>query len=161
MRVSRLQQRSGCSSCLGILRELALLVMIAQCACGGYRGEIAANTSPSAMPVDVRVTLAPQYTEIRPGQTVAITARVSGTTDSAILWTVDDVVNGNARVGTLSASEDGLTVLYTAPDTPDRHLITAASLADPTNSATSVLLIIEPAPRQPGHLAGAHSFRTP
>jgi hypothetical protein len=67
------------------------------------------------------------------------TATVTGTTNTAVTWSVGGLVGGNLIVGTITQSG-----LYTGPPLqpdPAHVLITATSVADPTKSASEVVLI--------------------
>lgn len=73
------------------------------------------------------------------GATDAITASVTGTTNSAVTWSVGNVSGGNSTVGTISAAG-----IYTAPRVlpqPASETITATSAADTTKSASITLTI--------------------
>jgi len=67
------------------------------------------------------------------------TATVTGTSNTAVTWSVGGLVGGNIIVGTITASG-----LYTGPPIqpdPAHVLVTATSVADPTKSASEVILV--------------------
>jgi len=69
--------------------------------------------------------------------TLAITAAVANTSNTAVTWTVNGITNGNATYGTISGS--GLSVTYDAPaavPSPATFNVTATSVADTTKSAS-------------------------
>jgi hypothetical protein len=69
--------------------------------------------------------------------TLGITAKVTGSTNTGVTWSVNGVTNGNSTYGTISGS--GLTVTYDAPTTvpsPATFNITAISTADTSKSAS-------------------------
>jgi hypothetical protein len=69
--------------------------------------------------------------------TLAITAAVANTTNTAVTWTVNGITNGNATYGTIAGS--GLSVTYDAPaavPSPATFNVTATSVADTTKSAS-------------------------
>ena len=76
--------------------------------------------------------------------TLVITASVTGTTDTAVTWTVNGVTNGNTTYGTITGT--GLSVMYNAPaavPSPATFNVTVTSAADNTKSA-SVSVTITP-----------------
>jgi len=90
----------------------------------------------------VSVTLSPGATSLTTGSALSYTATVSGSTNSAVTWTVDGVQNGGSAIGTITGT--GNTVTYTAPATTGNHTVQATSLADPTKSASSAISILAP-----------------
>ena len=69
--------------------------------------------------------------------TQQFTATVTGTTNTAVTWSVDGITGGNTTVGTISTSG-----LYTAPTTATAHTVTATSVADSTKSASAAVTVI-------------------
>jgi hypothetical protein len=75
--------------------------------------------------------------------TLAITAAVVNTSNTAVTWTVNGVTNGNATYGTIAGS--GLSVTYDAPaavPSPATFNVTATSVADSTKSASVSVTIV-------------------
>ena len=75
--------------------------------------------------------------------TKQFTAVVTGTSNTAVTWSVGSVAGGNSIVGTISSSG-----LYTAPPippNPEQVYITATSVADPTKSANGLVSAVSPA----------------
>jgi hypothetical protein len=64
------------------------------------------------------------------------TATVTGTTNTAVSWSVDAVAGGNSTAGGISTSG-----LYTAPSQAGTHTVSATSMADPTKSATATVTV--------------------
>lgn len=113
-------------------------------ACSGGGGASSGSSpAPAAVAApSVSVTLASNPNQVAAGSAIAIAATVSGATNTSLVWSVDNITNGNATVGTISGS--GSSVTYTAPATLGSHTITAASLADPTKSASFSLMVQAP-----------------
>ncbi|MGD0324240.1 MAG: hypothetical protein ABSD45_10945 [Terriglobia bacterium] len=112
---------------LGISLSL-LMVMVG---CGGGT----TKTTPPAVAVSITTPTSAQIVPVN--GTLAITAAVANTTNTAVTWTVNGVTNGNSAYGTISGS--GLTVTYNAPPTVPGTAtfnITATSQADSTKSAS-------------------------
>jgi len=74
-------------------------------------------------------------------QTMQFTATVTGTTDTAVTWSVNGIVGGNIIIGTISTSG-----LYAAPALAFSgvQVVTATSVADPTKSASGMVRVIPP-----------------
>ncbi|HEX9010028.1 MAG TPA: hypothetical protein VF804_06650, partial [Holophagaceae bacterium] len=83
--------------------------------------------------------MSPASARLNPGDTLSLTATVSGTPDTAVTWTVDNVSNGNAAVGTITGT--GNTVTYNAPAAVGAHTVMATSVADPTKKASASITI--------------------
>lgn len=114
-----------------IPRKLLLLILILIIAgCGG---------SSSAINNPNIVFNSPVATVIGAGTTLQLQATVSGSSNTAVLWYVNNIPGGNSTVGTIT--QQGL---YTAPNTPTSGrsvTIQAAPQAYPTIS-TSIMIFI-------------------
>jgi hypothetical protein len=98
-----------------------------------------ATTAISVLAPAIVVAVNPSTASLAPKGTVGITATVSGSTNTAVSWTVDGVANGNATVGTLAGT--GNTVTYTAPATTGSHTVTATSAANAANTASTAVTV--------------------
>ena len=89
----------------------------------------------------IAVTVAPTTTQqVIHGQTQQFTATVTGSSNTAVTWSIGDIVGGNNILGTVSPSG-----LYTAPlwvPYPSLLTIWATSVADPTKSASGGIRVI-------------------
>jgi hypothetical protein len=88
----------------------------------------------------VSVSLAPGSASLNPGGTASFTATVSGSTNTAVAWTVDGVAGGSSTVGTVSGT--GASVTYTAPASAGSHTLVATSAADSTQSASAAISVL-------------------
>lgn len=104
-----------------------------------------AANSPQTVPLTgtggtgVSVAISPATATIQVGLTQLFTATVSGSTNTAVTWSVNGTSGGNSTVGTISGSG-----LYTAPasvPTGGSVKIMAVSSADTTKSASSTVTI--------------------
>ena len=102
--------------------------------CGGS-GE---RSSPQAA---VAISISPQSASVAPSQNQLFQATVTGTGDTDVAWSVDNVAGGNATVGTISSSG-----LYTAPATDGNHMVQVSSMADSTKTATATITVGTPQP---------------
>jgi hypothetical protein len=87
----------------------------------------------------VVVTLTPAQVTLNASTQQQFTATVTGTANTAVTWSVNNVAGGNATVGTIST-----TGLYTTPTTvpsPATVTVRATSVADPTRSATATVTV--------------------
>ena len=82
-------------------------------------------------PPPVSVAVSPASGSVFGCQTVAFTATVTGSTDTAATWSVVE-----AGGGTVTASG-----VYTAPAAPGTYHVTATSHADPARSATAAIAV--------------------
>lgn len=92
----------------------------------------------------VTISISPTTYTIRLGATKQFSASVSGTTNRAVEWQVNNVKNGNATTGTISD-----TGLYTPPaNVPATNVVTvkAVSLADRAQTASSAVTILNVVP---------------
>jgi uncharacterized protein (DUF1800 family) len=130
------------------MRTTRLFALAAACSlaamlagCGGS-SSTSTNVLPSQATVAVSVT--PSGSQVRAGSTQQFTATVTGTSNTAVTWSVNGVVNGNATVGTISAAG-----VYSAPATvPANNTInvSAVSTADPTKSASVTATLLNAVP---------------
>ncbi|HJV23981.1 MAG TPA: hypothetical protein VJ570_14865 [Holophagaceae bacterium] len=87
----------------------------------------------------VQIALSPGAASLASGTSLTLTATVSGTDNTSVLWSVDGISNGNATVGSIAGS--GATGTYTAPSAGGTHLVKATSGADPTKFSTATLTV--------------------
>jgi hypothetical protein len=125
---------------LGAFARLPFLLMLAAATllpgCGGGPGTI---TPPPPPPPAITVTVAPMNGSVLLGNSQALTATVTNSTDANVNWSVNGVPGGSVSSGTIS-----LAGVYTAPgDLPSPAIVqvTATSQADSTKSATAQLTV--------------------
>jgi hypothetical protein len=90
-------------------------------------------------PPPVSIAVSPASATVRAGRKQQFTATVQNTSNTAVTWTVNSILGGNATVGRISS-----TGLYTAPNTvpsPAGVTVAAVSAADPTKSASAAVTI--------------------
>lgn len=88
----------------------------------------------------VSVTLTPNNKTVAVGSTLALTAKVSNTSDQMVTWQVDGVTGGNATVGTISASG-----VYTAPAMlpPSTAILITAISQEQSSAQASVMVNLQ------------------
>jgi uncharacterized protein (DUF1800 family) len=102
------------------------------------------GTGNSSNPSSNGVTVTPATSSVRAGDTQQFTAKVSGTMDQTVVWSVNGVVGGNATDGKISTSG-----VYTAPaalPNPNSVSIEAVSSSDKTLSGKSMVTLENPVP---------------
>jgi hypothetical protein len=116
---------------MGLLRLLFLVCLLAPAllltACGGSGG------SPSNPPALVLVSIVPGGNfQLDQGATQQFTANVSGTSNTAVNWSVQEGAAGGSITST---------GLYTAPNAAGIFHVVAASKADSSKSATAAVTV--------------------
>jgi len=109
-------------------------------------GTASASTVVTVLgPAPCTVTLAPGASNLVANGSLAFSAAVSGSTSATVTWSVDGVANGNATVGTLTAS--GATATYKAPAAGGTHYVTAtATINGASSSADTAVTVLVPPP---------------
>jgi len=113
-----------------------LAAVLLVCGCGGA----GVGTPP---PV-ISVTVAPTSASVRAGSAQAFTATVTGTSNTAVTWQVNNVTGGNSTIGTIDASGN-----YLAPavlPSPNSVSVEAVSVASASSSGNSPVTLINPVP---------------
>ena len=103
------------------------------------------STSTEMSPAVVSVSVSSQSTSAVVGQSVQFNATVSGSSNTAVTWSVNSVAGGNSSAGTVNS-----TGLYTAPavpPSPNTVAVQATSVADTTKMASVNLAISNPTPQ--------------
>jgi hypothetical protein len=93
-------------------------------------------------PAGVMVTVAPKAISLAPSAQHSFAVTVTGTTNTAVEWSVNGIVGGNSTVGTISSNGT-----YTAPSVapvPDTVVITATSQQDSSKSDSAIAVITTP-----------------
>lgn len=114
-------------------RLLVVLACLSLVSCGGGGG------SSSQPPANVTIAISPTSATVAAGTTQQFSASVSGTSNTAVTWQVNNTTGGNSTVGTITTAG-----LYTAPaivPSPATVTVTAVSQADSTQSASATVTI--------------------
>ncbi len=101
----------------------------------GVNGTAALTVTAAA----VAVSISPTSASVQTSATQQFTASVTGSTNTAVNWSVNGTAGGDSTVGTVSASG-----LYTAPASvpnPATVTVTATSAADATQSASASVAV--------------------
>ena len=127
-------------------RQIQIFCLIASACVAGC-----ANTSSTSMverkpkpAPGVRVTVAPTSASVRAGASQQFTVSVTGTSNTAVTWSVNGVASGNSSTGTINSGG-----MYLAPHTlpaPNTVTVAATSAADPTAKASAVVTLLNPVP---------------
>ncbi|HEY4837368.1 MAG TPA: DUF1800 family protein [Candidatus Acidoferrales bacterium] len=115
----------------------ALAAVILVCGCGGA----GMGTTP---PPVISVVVSPSSANIRAGSSQTFTAMVTGTTNTAVTWQVNNVTGGNSTTGTIDGSGN-----YSAPavvPTSNSVSVEAVSAASASSSGSSPITLMNPVP---------------
>jgi uncharacterized protein (DUF1800 family) len=104
---------------------------------------------------NIKVVVAPKTVALGAGNTLQFLVTVTGTTDTSVVWSVNNIAYGNDTIGNIDGNGN-----YTAPaNLPNAATVTvtATSVADATKSDSAVVTLQNPAPTltaiTPGTLA--------
>ena len=128
------------------MRRLGLTLLV--CVVAGFTASCAGLNGSSSTGTD-RVAISPSGPSIRANGTQAFTATVAKETNPTVTWTVNDIANGNAMVGTIT-STGALTATYTAPASlPSPNTVTIAALVPNHKglTASTVTTLLNPVPQ--------------
>lgn len=106
----------------------SLVWLLASCG-GGSR-----TAAPAPGPISVAVSVSPSSTTMNQGATQQFTATVTGTTNTAVNWSVQESGGG-------SITSAGL---YTASTTAGTFHVIATSQVDPTKAAIAIVTVVPP-----------------
>jgi len=133
---------NGGNSSVGIINDQGLYVAPSQIGNHTIGASVASVGAGAAAAVTVlSLSISPDGTLLAPAATQQFSASIQGATNTSVTWSVDGTAEGNSTVGTITAAG-----LYTAPNATGAHTITASSVAYPSVSASSSLLIQNTAP---------------
>ena len=110
-------------------------------ACGSASSTDNTQHPPAA---SITVAVAPSTANVRVGNSTSFSANVSGTSNAAVTWSVNDIPSGSSAIGTIDSSGK-----YTAPTSlpsPNTVTIKATSSADTSKSSTSSVTLMNPTP---------------
>ena len=108
-------------ACLILIGSILALVVMTACGSSSH--------TQASSPPEIIVSISPQNASALINRAMQFTATVSGSSDTAVTWSVKES-NG----GTVTAAG-----LYQAPNVNGTYHVTATSVADPSKSATSTV----------------------
>ncbi len=122
------------------------LVACLQAGCAQVSGSHTSPPPPSNPPPtgSIQVSIAPNPASVRAGSSQTFAATVTGTSDTAVTWSVNSVSGGNSTTGTINSSG-----MYTAPATlPNPNMVTvqATSSADSSAAGSTTVTLLNPIP---------------
>lgn len=110
-------------------------------------GAVASETAYSLTvsgPLQVQVKIAPPSGQVRPTGRQQFAATVTGTSNTAVTWSVNGIKGGNTTVGTVD--DKGMYLGPTSVPNPNVVNVTATSVADTRASATGTVSVLNPIP---------------
>jgi hypothetical protein len=120
------------------LGQLPLVLFLSGCAA------TTGNKIQPPPPPTLAVTVSPSTANIRASDAFAFSATVTGTTNTAVAWSVNGTAGGSAALGTIDSKGN-----YTAPaalPNPNTITVRATSAADVTVSGSSNVSLLNPTP---------------
>jgi len=116
--------------------SVSICLLLSISACGGGTSNEGGGTNPP--PPVVAVSVSPTSATVSADGTQQFHATVTGSSNTAVQWKVNNVAGGSSQTGTIS---DG--GLYTAPSTTTTlHVtVTAVATADPTKTANAAVTV--------------------
>ncbi len=118
-------------------RWLAFALILPALSCGGGTKNPPATTTTPPPPPVVSVQLNQTSATISTAGTQQFTATVTGTSNTAVTWSVNSTAGGSSSVGTVSSSG-----LYTAPAQFGSYTVTATSVADTSKNASAAVTVL-------------------
>lgn len=122
---------------------LCLLLTPLLGACGTSSASSPSNQTPPPSG-SVAVSVSPTSANIRAGSTYVFTATVTGSSNTAVSWSVNSTPGGSSTLGTIDSSGN-----FTAPaalPSPNTVSVTVTSAADSTKSSSSAVTLLNPTP---------------
>jgi hypothetical protein len=123
---------------------LFCLLALLQAGCAAIGGSGAGTKTQQPPPTQIQVSVSPNPANVRAGSSQQFTATVTGSTNAAVTWSVNNVAGGNSTTGTINASGN-----YTAPaalPNPNTITIQAKSSADSSASGSSNVTLLNATP---------------
>jgi len=135
------------------LRPLFLFVLVflaamALASCSSGAKSVSPGPVQPPNPTSISVTVSPTTANIRAGSSYSFSVTVSGTTNTAVTWSVNTTAGGNSTLGTIDANGN-----YTAPaalPAPNTITVTATSASDTTKFSSSSVTLWNPTPNLAG-----------
>lgn len=95
---------------------------------------------PPPPPAPITITISPTTATVRINKTEVFTATVQNTSNQAVIWKVNGIQGGNAKVGFISSL--GTYMAPGAPRAAGSVTVTAVSVADPAKSASASIIVV-------------------
>jgi uncharacterized protein (DUF1800 family) len=118
---------------LALAGTLSAVMLV--CGCGG---------AGVGTPPVTSVAVAPTSASVRAGSAQPFTATVTGTSNTAVTWQVNNITSGNSTIGTIDGSGN-----YLAPavvPSPNSVSVEAVSIASASSSGSSAVTLMNPVP---------------
>jgi hypothetical protein len=125
------------------IQILCLIAAVCVAGCATTSGSSIAQRKKKPSP-GVQVTVAPISASVRAGAAQQFTVTVTGTSNSAVAWSVNGLASGNSTTGTINSAG-----MYVAPQTlpsPNTVTVTAKSAADTTATSSAAVTLLNPIP---------------
>src|SRR5271165_6803338 len=123
--------------CLWVFPCLLLFSLVA-CGGGTSNSEGSGGGGTTTPPPTISITISPTSATVSAGGTQQFQATVTGSSNTAVQWEVNQTPGGSSQTGTISS-----TGLYTAPPTTTalQVTVTAVAQADTTKNANAAVTV--------------------
>ena len=125
-------------------KQFNLSVALSALLIAGCAGTSSPNNQPPPPVAGVQVSVSPPTANIRAGDSLPFSAAVSGTTNTAVTWSITGTAGSPPVIGTITSAGN-----YTAPATlpnPNTLTVRATSVADISVSGSSSVTLLNPTP---------------
>ncbi len=124
--------------CFALVLLFSSTFLLSTISCGGGASNNGSGTSSPPIGTVVAIAISPTAATVPANGTQQFQATVSGSSNTAVTWQVNNVTGGTAATGTVST-----TGLYTAPPatTSMQVTVTAVASADSTKTASAAVTI--------------------
>src|SRR5713226_10216739 len=125
-------------------KQFNLSVALSALLIAGCAGTSSPNNQPPPPVAGVQVSVSPPTANIRAGDSLPFSAAVSGTTNTAVTWSITGTAGSPPVIGTITSAGN-----YTAPATlpnPNPLTVRANSVADISVSVSSSFTLLKPTP---------------
>jgi len=119
-------------------------VLLALSTAGCAATTLGTNPPPLSPPSAIKVVVSPPTANVRAGDSFPFSSAVSGTTNTAVSWSVNGDPGGSTALGTIDTGGN-----YIAPaglPNPNTITVRATSAADPSASGLSNVTLLNPTP---------------
>jgi len=123
-----------------VLAVLALLLA----GCAGVTGPGSGTKPEQPAPKQIQISVSPSPASVRTGSSQQFTATVTGSTNSTVTWSVNNIPGGNSSTGTINSSGN-----YLAPaslPSANTVVVQAISSADSSAFGLSNVTLLNPTP---------------
>jgi hypothetical protein len=125
-------------------KQFNLSVALSALLIAGCAGTSSPNNQPPPPVAGVQVSVSPPTANIRAGDSLPFSAAVSGTTNTAVTWSITGTAGSPPVIGTITSA--GNYTASAALPNPNTLTVRATSVADISVSGSSSVTLLNPTP---------------